>query len=212
MIVTICGYSQTGSLISSDSRAVNPSPVDRDRDVYADFKENTTDGLADGNIYHGVMTFRPYGATTDMSGGGVHQLGFTENQNIYYRYGIHSTWQGWKRLVFNSELGSAAYFNSDNIIYGATSAGINIGANANNIIKAGFYSAFNGANTPQGDFGFVSIPTYAGIHSGEEYNLQIGANIGQSSDLLFRTTGASGAGTWTNVGRLRTLPLMTTCL
>lgn len=97
-MVAVYGYSQTTNLISTDSRASNPAPVDRNSGLYADFKENATDGLNDGHLYHGVLTFRPYGSTTDLSGGGAHQLGFTEGKNVFYRYG-YSSWQDWKKLL-----------------------------------------------------------------------------------------------------------------
>lgn len=54
-MTVFCTYSQTGSLISSDSQAENPTPIDRNSGVYADFKENITDGLGAGNIYHSVI-------------------------------------------------------------------------------------------------------------------------------------------------------------
>jgi hypothetical protein len=66
--------------------------------VKFDFKANATDGLADGGTYFGEMTFRPYGTTTDWSGGPAHQLGFTSNSNIYHRSGTNTTWGSWGRL------------------------------------------------------------------------------------------------------------------
>lgn len=87
------------SITSADTRNTNYEPDDRDRGLYADFKGNSTDGLSDGSSYHGVLTFRPYGLASDMSGGYPFQLGFTENTNVWLRKGTSATaWSGWYKL------------------------------------------------------------------------------------------------------------------
>jgi hypothetical protein len=48
------------------------------------------------------MTFRQYGASTDWSGGSSHQLGFTDNGNIWQRTGSSTAWGAWKRLLDSS--------------------------------------------------------------------------------------------------------------
>lgn len=92
------------AIISSDSRVINYSPQERNAGVYFDFKTNTTDGLADTNYYHGVMTFRPWGSTTDFSGGLAHQLAFTDNQNIWLRSGSHATWSSWTKIYSDKNI------------------------------------------------------------------------------------------------------------
>jgi hypothetical protein len=72
-------------LISSDTRSDNIEPQNHGRSVRADFRSNSTDGLSDGGSYHGVISFRPYGSATDWTGGPMHQLGFTQNQNLWMR-------------------------------------------------------------------------------------------------------------------------------
>ncbi|WP_211473936.1 hypothetical protein [Collimonas humicola] len=57
-------------------RERNVLPKDRDVGLYPDFANNSADGLNDGGITHGRMTFRRYGDGTDFSGGPAHQLGF----------------------------------------------------------------------------------------------------------------------------------------
>lgn len=57
-------------------------------------KFNTTDGLSDGGTYHGSIFMRPW---TDKSGGNAFNLGFTDNGNIWYRYGT-SSWSSWVKL------------------------------------------------------------------------------------------------------------------
>jgi len=98
-------------MISKDTRVDNPEPQTYNPAVMADFKQNTTDGLADGGTYHGVLSFRPYGTSTDYSGGPMHQLGFTENGNLWMRTSTGSTtWGTWKQIAnANSIAGTQNY-------------------------------------------------------------------------------------------------------
>ena len=64
-----------------------------------DFKGNSTEGLTDGGSFFGELTFRKYGSGGDWSGGGSHQLGFTDNANVFVRYGTSTTWGAWVRLL-----------------------------------------------------------------------------------------------------------------
>ncbi|MGL5100470.1 MAG: hypothetical protein ACRC6B_10680, partial [Fusobacteriaceae bacterium] len=94
-------------IISEDKRAVNDTPqlVAGIPSVNFQFRSNTTDGLGDGGTYHGVMTFRPYGTGTDFSGGGVHQLGFTENGNLHIRTSNGaSAWKTWSKVLTTANL------------------------------------------------------------------------------------------------------------
>lgn len=102
------------SVISSDTRSVNDEPDDRDRGVYWDFKLNTTTGLADGGTYHGIQTFRPYGNTTDFSGGPAHQMGFTTNGNVFHRISTSATtWGTWNKLWHSGNDGSGSGLDAD---------------------------------------------------------------------------------------------------
>ena len=84
-------------LVLNDTRAINPGPETYTMGITSDFKQNSVDGLADGGTYHSVSTVRQW---TDFSGGLVHQLGYTDNQNIWYRAGTDiGTWGAWKRLA-----------------------------------------------------------------------------------------------------------------
>lgn len=85
--------------IVTDSRAAATTPQTIDVGVVFDFKQNTTEGLSDGGTYFGEMTFRQYGSGTDWSGGASHQLGFTDNGNVWQRTGSTTTWGGWKKLL-----------------------------------------------------------------------------------------------------------------
>jgi hypothetical protein len=91
------------SISVTDSRAVVTTPESITKSVVYDFKTNTTEGLSDGGSYFGEMTFRQFGNATDWSGGLSHQLGFTDNQNIWHRAGSGTTWANpWKQLLDSS--------------------------------------------------------------------------------------------------------------
>lgn len=65
-----------------DNRSSNTSTDLGQQAVAFEFKNNTTDGLADGGSYHGVMTFQQW---SDSSGGNTNQLAFTDNGNLWTR-------------------------------------------------------------------------------------------------------------------------------
>jgi hypothetical protein len=87
------------SVSVTDSRAVATTPQTINQSVVFDFKQNTTEGLSDGGTYFGEMTFRQYGSSTDWTGGRSHQLGFTDNDNIWHRSGTSTTWGTWYKIL-----------------------------------------------------------------------------------------------------------------
>lgn len=107
---TLAGYgitdaasaSHTHSIIGGqDTRSANINPYSY-KGVSLHLKANTTDGLADGGIYHGVLNLTQW---QDSSGGRAHQLGFTDNQNIYYRSTADgTTFTGWTKVWTASNL------------------------------------------------------------------------------------------------------------
>jgi hypothetical protein len=88
--------SHTHNLITfQDTRSDNFTPFTMDGLSYH-LKFNTTDGLNDGGVYHGVMHIAQW---PDISGGKPHQLGLTDNNNLYIRSAIDaSTWGSWEKL------------------------------------------------------------------------------------------------------------------
>jgi hypothetical protein len=87
---------------SADTRGDDYSPFSRSAGIYFDLKSNATDGLADGGTLHGNITFRPYGSNVDMTGGPPHQLGFTQNGNLWMRTGgiVNSgSWGSWGKFL-----------------------------------------------------------------------------------------------------------------
>lgn len=105
-VVAALGYRPTRSngdgysVASQDTRATSVDPQSRNAGTYFDFRGNATDGLANGGTYHGVMTFRPYGNTTDLTGGPAHQMAFTETGELFRRNSTGAaSWSGWSRIL-----------------------------------------------------------------------------------------------------------------
>jgi hypothetical protein len=95
---------------SRDTRNTNDQPQDFAALAKFDFKANSTNGLSDGSSYNGVMTYRPYGSSTDFSGGPAHQIGFTHNGNLWYRSGTTNAWGSWTKILNSSNYGGYATF------------------------------------------------------------------------------------------------------
>lgn len=64
-------------------------------------KLNTTDGLNDGGTYHGVIHITQW---DDSSGGRAHQLGFTDNGNIWFRDWNGTAWSAWVKLAKTTDI------------------------------------------------------------------------------------------------------------
>lgn len=98
--LTVPYSSYSGYLQSHDTRSTNNTPAQFSRGARFEFKQNSTDGLSNGGTYHGILHFKPYGGTTDFSGGQTHQLGFTDGGNLYMRTSTSSSaWGSWKLIL-----------------------------------------------------------------------------------------------------------------
>ena len=96
-------------LDSDDTRNVNTTPNKFSSGARFEFKSNSIDGLSNGGSYHGILHFKPYGGTTDFSGGQTHQLGFTDSGNLWMRTSTSSTaWGSWK-LILNQNTADGRY-------------------------------------------------------------------------------------------------------
>lgn len=112
-------YVMYGTLGSFDTRSTNPNPEIYNMGVTSEFKANTSNGLSDGGTYNSVLSIRQWSAGGDWSGGGVHQIGFTQNGNIWHRYSQTSgVWGPWYKL------------------YGSNNGGLITCASANYVIKS----------------------------------------------------------------------------
>ena len=82
-----------------DSRETASTPQEHAAGVWLDFKANAKANLSDGGNYTGLLTVRKYGSTTDWTGGKSAQLGFTDNSNLWVRFGTGTSWEAWKQLA-----------------------------------------------------------------------------------------------------------------
>lgn len=82
-----------------DSRETASTPQEHAAGVWLDFKANAKANLSDGGNYTGLLTVRKYGDTTDWAGGKSAQLGFTDNSNVWVRFGSGTSWEAWKQLA-----------------------------------------------------------------------------------------------------------------
>lgn len=107
--LTVPYSSYSGYLQSHDTRSTNNTPAQFSSGARFEFKDNSTDGLSNGGTYHGILHFKPYGGTTDFSGGQTHQLGFTDGGNLYMRTSTSSSaWGSWK-LILNQNTADGRY-------------------------------------------------------------------------------------------------------
>ncbi|MGL5099513.1 MAG: beta strand repeat-containing protein, partial [Fusobacteriaceae bacterium] len=158
---------------SEDKRAVNDTPqlVATTPSVNFQFRANTTDGLVDGGTYHGVMTFRPYGSGTDFSGGGVHQLGFTESGNLYVRTSNGaSAWNTWNKVLTSSNLDISTKADKTTTISVAGAA-----------LSGGGSLAANRTITHSDAAGYKHIPS------------------GGTTDQFLKYSGTSGTAVWSSI-------------
>ncbi|TAM94750.1 MAG: hypothetical protein EPN39_16780 [Chitinophagaceae bacterium] len=176
-------WSQTYSLAPSsgqngfavyDTRSTVYEPQDKNMGVYGDFKLNTTDGLTDGGTYNGVITFRQYGIGTDFSGGLSHELGFTDNNNIWLRSGSFASWGTWTELWSSGNLNKSNFINKEN----------------QNYYQANTWLQFNGNN-----YGLYFPESGSGIHLAPNFissygSFQIDGSKNGYTGILFGATNA----------------------
>ena len=82
-----------------DNRETASTPQEHPAGLWLDFKANAKAGLTDGGTYTGLLTVRKYGSTSDWTGGKAAQLGFTDNSNVWVRFGTGTAWESWKQLA-----------------------------------------------------------------------------------------------------------------
>lgn len=82
-----------------DNRETASTPQEHSAGLWLDFKTNAKAGLTDGGTYTGLLTVRKHGSASDWSGGKAAQLGFTDNSNVWVRFGTGTAWESWKQLA-----------------------------------------------------------------------------------------------------------------
>ncbi len=166
-----------GTLGSFDTRATNPWPETYNMGVTSEFKANASNGLNDGGTYNSVLSVRQWNSGTDWSGGGVHQLAFTSNGNMWNRYSeTTSAWGPWKNIVTRTANAVAfGYLEIDQtytVPAGVTSLTVKIwGAGGGGGWRGGWSYAFSG-----GAGGFTT-GTLA-VSPGQVYYIVVGGGGG----------------------------------
>lgn len=152
---TISGFfdGEVLKIRSTDSRSTNSNPSTYTPSIQVDFKSNSTDGLADGGTYHGVLSWRSYGSSTDFSGGPMIQLAYTDNGNLYTRTSSSATaWNSWTKIWSNANDGSGSGLDADLLDGLELHTGRNNEANkvvrtdANGYIQAGWINSTSGTS------------------------------------------------------------------
>lgn len=152
-------YSNTSDRVGYlDTRSVNFAPFTY-TGVTHHLKQNNADGLSDGGDYHGILNLTHW---NDSSGGKNHQLGFTDNGNIWHRTNADdSSWYGFKKI-----------WDSDNFTPG------------NYVAKSG--DTMSGPLTIGGS---SNIPLVLNSTTSESYINMKNSSSGTNYGVLLRSTG-----------------------
>ena len=174
-----------GAFDVKDSRSIVTTPETIDKGVVFDFKQNTTEGLSDGGTYFGEMTFRQYGSSTDWTGGLSHQLGFTDNGNVWQRSGSSTSWGSWKKILdSNNYAGYTTYVGTTAIGLARTSAsqsltGVSIDGSSGSVTGLTLNSSatpINPDNVTQNQLGYNTNVSLFGQTDGGLYSSAYSSN------------------------------------
>ena len=128
-------------ILFKDTRSTNYNPFSYSG-ATLHLKTNTTDSLSDGGTYHGVLDLAHW---SDSSGGVNHQLGLTDNGNMYVRYSTNATnWSSWSLFQLNSTLNAniASYLPNYSGVVNASSLNVGTAFTANaTVVNAVSYYA-----------------------------------------------------------------------
>lgn len=97
--------SAASGLAALDTRSSVTTPHPGGSGMTLDLKYNATEGLSDGGSYFGSLSLRQW---TEPSGGLAHQIGLTDNANLWHRHGAGAAWGAWKKVVDSANVGSYA--------------------------------------------------------------------------------------------------------
>ena len=117
--ISISGQSgNTLRLISSTNNPTSsPNPDTFSVGIVANTLNNTATSLSDGGSRALIMTLRNFGSSTDATGGGARQLGFTDNDNVWIR-GSGSTltgWNSWYKIWSSGNDGPGSQLDADRL-------------------------------------------------------------------------------------------------
>ena len=100
---------------STNNPNSNPSPDAFSAGIIADTRNNNADGLSDGGSRHIVLSIRNGGSGFDATFGGVRQLAFTDNDNMYIRGSgsTLATFSTWAKVWSSQNDGVGSGLDSD---------------------------------------------------------------------------------------------------
>jgi hypothetical protein len=191
--ISISGTAANASFLpQNDTRSTATTPQTINSGLRIDFKQNSTEGLSDGGDYFGQITYRQYGAGSDWSGGAAHQLGFTDNGNVWQRSGSGTTWGSWKKLLdssnYTSYRGTQLVSPNGATVVAADSAMPDSGHSFIHTLGYG----------PSGNDGHILGMTWSGTTS--IYGAQIWVDTDPNNRMAFRSRSSTGAWTgWNEV-------------
>lgn len=145
-----------GDYIVRDTRDENTPTNLGAGGVRYEFKYNTTDGLYDGGMYHSVMTVQNW---NDPSGGNTHQLGFTNNGNLWLRTApIGGTWGPWQKIYHSVNLGVATESSAGLVELANTAEARALTSAGVALTPARLADAFTGVNQSLTSNGYQKLP------------------------------------------------------
>jgi len=193
-------------LKSVDTRTSIFAPSNFGEGVIFNWKSNTqgydtNQFLADGGLYHGVMTFRRSGSSTDFSSGALAQIGQTDNTNIWVRSNgpnhvssltITSGGAGYKNGTYTNVLlggGEGSGLTADIIVSGGTITTVTL--------KDGGWG-YNRTGTATGTFqAFLPFEQF-----GTQNTRQITTPAVITATLAFLGSGSAPGNTWSSWRKL----------
>ena len=169
--------SHLNSIFSADTRSVNNTPTSRPRGLYVDFKTQSVIGLTGSGTYAGVLTFRSYGSSTDLSGGPPIQIAYDNAGSLQTRVGNGaSAWHSWKVIhLAGNSLGASSIYASDTV---RTQRGI---------YSAGQVRA-NGWYNEAADTNYTGLAFEIGVSGGQAFALSYNRDTSSYGPMQFNAT------------------------
>ena len=179
--------STTSRLATPDTRNATIIPTDLSAGLVTSFQTNVSDGLSDGGTYNGLWSFRQYASGTDWTGGVAHQLGFTDNGNIWHRIGNSATWGTWYRLldtnstvaIANGGTGATTRQDAMDALAGAVTSGQYLRGNGTDVVMSAIQAA--------------DVPTLNQNTTGSAATLTTGRTIAITGDVSYTSPSFNGS-------------------
>ena len=155
-----------------DTRSVDFAPTTYPG-VSIHLKQNGVDNLTDGGTYHGTLNLQHW---SDTSGGNIHQLALTDNNNMWLRQSTNSTaWGTWAQVLTtasaNTNLNGNVYFSTSAFAINPTfkayreAVGANTVSTASTVIDLSTFNVFNLSMTLNTTVSFTNPPASGTAYS-----------------------------------------------